>query len=160
VPPGTPRLDTTTPKLKVTDLDGRFEVTVPRTWLSVPSMTPDSVVWQPLSQDANGTTSPSGFQFSVRWAPSGGCELEKCAEVKVADALKLKEPALSIKTSPDRVGDQPAVRLETSRGDQRLTAWVVVVGDRYWVPQLAGPAEKFDQLLADAQPVLATMSFG
>jgi len=95
----------------------------------------------------------------VRWVASAGCALERCAG-QVVDRLKAVFPGISPTTTSESVGGLPAVRIDASTGDQRLVAWVVVQGDRYWVPQLRGPPDGFDAVLAVAQPVVQGMSFG
>lgn len=155
----TPKLDTTTPKVKVTDVDGRFEVTVPRSWVSLPGLVPDSMAWQLFVQDVDGEPLQTGFQFVVTWFASGGCDVERCAAEHV-DRLKRGQPALAVTTTQDTVAGVPAVRLEASLPDQRVVDWVVVKGDRYWVVQLIGPVDGFEEVLSEVQPVLATMSFG
>ena len=162
--PGTPgsattKLDTTTPKVKVTDVDGRFEVTVPRSWVSLPGIVPDSMAWQLFVQDVDGEPLQTEFQFVVKWFASGGCDLEQCAAEHV-ERLRRGQPALVVQASPDMVAGNPAVRLEASLPAQRVVDWVVVKDDRYWVVQLIGPLDGFEEVLSEVQPVLATMSFG
>ena len=156
---GTPTLDTSTPKVKVADLDGRFEITVPRSWVSLPGIATDTLAWQLFEQDPAGEPASTDFQFIVRWFPANGCPLERCAAEQV-ERLTRNQPALQVRTAPETVAGQPSVRLDAALPDQRLVDWVVLEGDRYWVLQLIGPPTGFDQVLAVVEPVLATMSFG
>ncbi|MEO5678764.1 MAG: hypothetical protein ABIS47_03760 [Acidimicrobiales bacterium] len=152
-------LDATTPKLTQTDADGRFEITVPRSWVSLPALTPDSTTWQLFDQVGGATPAATGFQFAVAWFDSKGRTLEECAAAQVDAALKV-QPSLSISTTPSTVGSQPAARFEVALADRRFVNWVVVRDDRYWVMQLAGPPDGFDDVLPVVERVLATMSFG
>jgi hypothetical protein len=152
-------IDLATPKIQVTDADGRFGVTVPRTWLNVPTSEPDQDQWVPLVPLPTGELGRTDYVFAVRWAPSAGCTLETCT-TKVVDNLKTAFPGVAPVTTPDRIGSLGAIRIEASTPTQRLVAWVVVEGDRYWVPQLRGPPAQFDAFLAVAGPVVATMTFG
>jgi len=144
--------------VQVADLDGRFEVTVPRSWVSLPGTTPDTLAWQLFERDALGDPVQTDFQFIVRWFDSGGCELEACA-AEQAGRLTKAQPTLPIATTPTTVAGLDSLRLDASLPLQRLVDWVVVKGDRYWVVQLIGPPDGFDEMLASVQPVLATMSF-
>ncbi|MEJ7766020.1 MAG: hypothetical protein WKF86_11025, partial [Acidimicrobiales bacterium] len=110
-PPEPPKLDSSTPKVKVNDLDGRFDVTIPRGWLGIPTVVPDSVAWQPLGQDAQGRTIATDFRFIVRWFDSTGCELEQCAAEHV-ETLLAGDPRLMVKTKADSLAGRPAVRLD------------------------------------------------
>ncbi len=154
-----PPVDVTTPKIKVADADGRFTVTVPRTWLNVPTAQPDQNQWVPMAQLASGELGQTDYVFAVRWAATAGCDLERCAN-EVVEPLKAANPRITPVTTPDKVGGLPAIRIEVTVGDRRLVAWVVVQGDRYWVPQLRGPPEQFDLVLAVVRPVVDSMSFG
>ena len=154
-----PKLDAVTPRLKVTDLDGRFDITVPRAWLSVPTEAADQLQWVPFVERPTGEVETSGLTFAVRWADSDGCTLEQCAGV-VLDRVTASTPGVSPTATPTTVGGQPAVRIEATAAGQRLVAWVVVKGDRYWVPQLRGGLDDFDMVLAVAEVVVASMSFG
>lgn len=156
---GIPKLDTTTPKVKVTDTEGRFEITVPRSWVGLPGITPDSAQWRLFEQGADGSLGQTDFLFVVTWFPSNGCGLEACAAEHV-DRLKLGRPSLTVTSNAASVGSRPAVRLDSSVTDQRLAGWVVVQDDRYWAMELVGPPDGFDALLPVVQSVLATMSFG
>jgi len=154
-----PRVDSQTPRIKVTDADGRFDITVPRTWLNLPTALADQNQWQPSEQQPNGTFTQTPFLFVVRWAPSVGCPLDLCA-AQVVGRLKQTYSGLTPTITPERIGSQPAMRIEASTADQRIVVWVVVEGDRLWLPQLRGPPDGFDAVLAVAEAVVATMSFG
>jgi len=154
-----PKVDTVTPRVKVSDADGRFGIVVPRTWLNLPTSMPDQNQWEPLAQQPNGTLVETQFLFAVRWAASGGCSVDRCA-AEVVDRLKAAFPGVDPTTAPDSIGGLQAVRIEAATTTQRLVAWVVVKGDRYWVPQLRGPPDEFDPVLAVVQPVVQAMSFG
>lgn len=154
-----PRVDTITPRVKVNDADGRFQITVPRTWGNLPTPVPDQNVWVPSIQTGTGELTDSDFLFVVRWAPALGCTLERCAEA-VLERLKTVYPTIKATTSPDLIGGELAVRIDATAEDQRVVAWVVVKGDRYWVPQLRGPIDTFDPTLAVVQPIVGAMSFG
>ncbi len=155
----TPTLDTTTPRVKVADAEGRFDITVPRSWVSLPGVVPSSIAWQLFEQDAAGDPVRTEFQFIVAWFASDGCDLEACA-AQQADRLTSGQPNVTVTKGQATVGGLPAVRLEAASADQRLVDWVVVKGDRYWVVQLVGPMDGFDDVLSTVQPALATMSFG
>ncbi len=155
---GSPRLDTTTPKLKVIDAEGRFEITVPRSWVGLPGINPDSTQWRLFEQVPDGTLNQTKFLFVVSWFPSNGCQLEDCA-AEHADRLKSGQSSLVVTANTDSVGASPAVRLDSSTSTQRLAGWVVVKGDRYWAVELVGPPDGFDDVLSVAQAVLGTMSF-
>jgi len=161
VAPGPTKLDLTTLNLKVSDLEGRFGVTVPRSWTSLPATVPDSMAWAPVGQAPNGEVSPTPFRFVVQWFASNGCALDQCAE-QHAGTLTAKDPAAVVKSSADTLGARPAVRLDVSLREVHFVAFVVVEGDRFWVVQLRAvvTVEGFDQFLSAARPVLATMSFG
>jgi len=154
-----PAANPITPRLKVSDADGRFEVTVPRTWVNTPAGQPDQTQWVPFVQQPNGDFVPTEFVFAVRWEASDGCAVEQCA-VKVVERMKTTSPGISPTTTPDTVGGQQAIRIEAATTSQRLVAWVVVEGDRFWVPQLRGPPAEFDIVLTVVKAVVATMSFG
>jgi len=160
VPQASPpaRIDTDTPRRKATDIDGRFEITVPRTWANLPTPLEDQNQWVPYVPGPNGDLVTSELTFVVRWSPTEGCTLERCAEV-IIDRVKTTYAGVTVTTASDTVGGLPAVRIEATTPDQRLVAWVVVKGDRYWVPQLRGPPAEFDEVLAVASPVVASMSF-
>ena len=151
-------VDPITPRLKVSDADGRFTVTVPRTWVNDPAALSDQTQWVPFVQQASGEFTQSEFIFAVRWGDSQGCALERCAAT-VVDRLKSTYPGVTPTTTPDTVGSLPAIRIEAAAGDQRLAAWVVVKGDRYWVPQMRGPAAQFDVVYQVVRDVVATMTF-
>ena len=155
----TPTLDTTTPRVKVSDTDGRFDVTVPRSWVSLPGIVPDAIAWQLFEQDADGDPVQTEFQFVVAWFAAEGCSLDRCAAQQV-DRMTAAQPTLSPKSTRVNVAGRPAVRLDAVLPPRRLVDWVVVEGDRYWVVHLIGPSTGFDEVLSAVQPVLATMSFG
>jgi len=154
-----PKVDTQTPRIKFSDADGRFDVVVPRTWLNLPTPLPDQNQWEPLAQQADGSLVETKYLFAVRWVASAGCALDRCA-AQVVDRLKATFPGIDPTTAADTVGSLAAIRIEAATADQRLVAWVVVQGDRYWVPQLRGPPADFDAMLAVVQPVVQAMSFG
>ena len=153
-----PKIDTETPRVRVSDLDGRFEVTVPRTWLNLPTLQPDENQWVPIVQRPGGEVEQSELTFAVRWAAADGCTLDRCA-ADVLARMRTNFPSVNPVTSPDTVGGLPALRIEVSTPDERLVAWVVVKGDRYWVPQLRGPIADFEAVLAVVRPVVTSMSF-
>jgi len=154
-----PKVDTTTPRVKVNDQDGRFEVTVPRSWLNVPTASGDQNQWSLLAQAPDGTLGQTPFIFAVRWAASEGCTLEQCAAQVVA-RIDTTFPGVTAATASDSVGGLSAVRIDATAADQRVVAWVVVKGDRYWVVQLRGPVDGFETMLGTVRVVVASMSFG
>lgn len=154
-----PKLDTTNPKVTVNDKDGRFQVTVPRTWLNVPTTSLDQNQWQVLGQLPDGELAPTSFTFAVRWEASDGCTLEQCTQ-KVLQRIDALYPGVNTATTSEKIGAEPSTRLDATTGDQRVVAWIVVKGDRYWVAQLRGPAQGFDEMLTVVLPIVATMSFG
>lgn len=154
-----PRLDTMTPRITVNDADGRFRVTIPRNWGNLPTPLTDQNVWVPVVQLSSGELIDSDFLFVVRWAPADGCTLELCTAA-VLERLKTVYPTITATTASDMIGGKKAIRIEATAADQRLVAWVVVEGDRYWVPQLRGPITTFDATLAVVRTVVAGMSFG
>ncbi len=154
-----PAVDLTTPKVKVSDTDGRFDITVPRSWVSLIPATRDTIAWQLLEQDAAGDPVATGFQFIVGWFDSAGCDLDGCA-AQQADRLASSQPGLAITTTQTTVAGLPGRQLDAATSDRRVVDWVVVQGDRYWVVQLIGPIDGFEDALAKVEPVVATMSFG
>jgi hypothetical protein len=151
--------DLVTPRIRFTELDGDFEVTVPRSWINEPTPLPDQAQWVPLAAIPGGGLGRTDFRFNVRWAPSERCTLEACA-AGVLDAIKATFPGIQPVTSTDTIGGIPAIRIEATRDEQRLVAWVVVKGDRLWVPQMRGPIAEFDLMVPVLRAVVATMSFG
>jgi hypothetical protein len=143
---------------KVSDLDGRFAVTLPRNFVNLPTAQPDQAQWVPFVPLPNGDFGPTGFIFAVRWVATEGCALTRCADA-VVERMKATYPGINPTVTADTAGGLDAVRIEAETSDQRLVAWVVVKGDRYWVPQLRGPPLEFDVLLAVVRPVVASMSF-
>jgi len=154
-----PKLDTATPRIRVTDTEGRFGVTVPRTWLNLPALVPDQNQWVPLAQLPTGELGRSPFTFVVRWAASDGCALEACAD-QVVNRLMSNSALIANTSVTERIGGRPAIRIDAATAAERVVAWVVVEGDRVWIPQLRGPATDFDTALAVVRPVVASMSFG
>jgi hypothetical protein len=154
---GTP--DLATPRIKFTELDGRFEVTVPRSWINEPVAQADQAQWVVLAPAPTGGLGRSEFRFSVRWGPSDGCALERCAAA-VIDRMKTTYPGILPVTTTETLAGTPAIRIEAVFGSERLVAWIVVKGDRFWVPQMRGPVDEFDALATVLKAVVATMSFG
>lgn len=159
VPGGAATPDLVTPRLKFTELDGRFEVTVPRSWVNEPSAQVDQAQWVPLAPAPAGGLGKTDFLFAVRWGPSEGCKLEQCAAV-VVDRMKTTYPGIIPTTTADTLGGLPAIRIDATFSNTRLVAWIVVKGDRFWVPQMRGPVDDFDVVLTVLRTVVATMSFG
>ena len=159
VPPATITLDTSTPKIKMSDADGRFAITVPRSWVNLPVIEPGTVQYRLFEQAADGSVAQTQFLFMVRWFDAKGCALAVCAAEHVL-RLQAGRPAVVITRTPEAVAGRPGVRLDSSLPDQRLAGWLVVEGDRYWVMELIGPQAGFDQVLSVVRPVLASMSFG
>jgi len=159
VPSAVPRLDTSTPKITMTDADGRFAITVPRSWVNLPVIEPGTVQYRLFEQAADGSVAQTQFLFMVRWFDAKGCALAVCAAEHVL-RLQAGRPAVVITRTPEAVAGRPGVRLDSSLPDQRLAGWLVVEGDRYWVMELIGPQAGFDQVLSVVRPVLASMSFG
>lgn len=159
VPGGTATPDLVTPRIKFTELDGKFEVTVPRSWINEPSAQVDQAQWVPLAPAPNGGLGKTDFLFAVRWGPSEGCKLEQCAAV-VVDRMKTTYPGIIPATTADTLGGLPAIRIDATFSNTRLVAWIVVKGDRFWVPQMRGPVDDFDVVFTVLRTVVATMSFG
>lgn len=151
--------DLLTPRIKFTELDGRFEVTVPRSWVNEPNARSDQAHWVPLAPTPSGGLGRTEFLFSVHWGPSQGCALERCAS-DVVDRMKVVYPTIISTTTEDSIGALRAIRIDATLGDERLMAWVVVKGDRYWVPQMRGPSDEFELAVPVLRSVVATMSFG
>ncbi len=156
-------LDTATPKVRMTDIDGRFGVTVPRSWVNVPADEPDTLQLRLFEQAVDGTVTPSDHLFVVRWFPSNGCALADCVAEHVS-RLKSVNPTIRITSTADTVAGIPGARLDADLGarlnGQRLVGWVVVQDDRYWAMELVGPPAGFGDVLSVTDPVVATMSFG
>jgi hypothetical protein len=153
-----PKVDTTTLRVKVTDPDGRFEVTVPRSWVNLPTPLPDENQWEPTAQKDDGSLVDTPFLFGVRWAPAEGCALADCA-TQVVNRFKAANAGADPVLVDDTVGRLPAKRFDVTVGAQRFVAWIVAKGDRYWVPQLRGPTDTFEAQLAVVVRVVAAMSF-
>lgn len=154
-----PTLDTTTPKIRFIDADGRFGVTVPRGWVNFPAAEPDTLQLRPFEQAADGSVAPSQFLFVVRWFDAQGCNLASCAAEHLI-RLQVGRPSTVVNVTPEVVAGRPGFRFDSAVADQRLAGWLVAEGDRYWVMELIGPQEGFDEVLSVVEPVLATMSFG
>ena len=159
VPPATITLDTTTPKIKMTDADGRFAITVPRSWVNLPAIEPDTVQYRLFEQAADGSVEQSDFLFMVRWFDARGCALAICAGEHLL-RLQAGRPSVVVNLTPEVVAGRQGVRLDSSLPDQRLAGWLVVQGNRYWAMELIGPQAGFDEVLSVVRAVLATMSFG
>lgn len=159
VPPDPTRLDTSTPKIKMADADGRFAITVPRSWVNLPAPEPDTVQLRLFEQGADGSVEQSEFLFMVRWFDAKGCSLATCAGEHVL-RLQAGRPSVVVALTPEVVAGRQGVRLDSSVPDQRLAGWLVLRDDRYWVMELIGPQAGFDEVLSVVRPVLASMSFG
>jgi len=159
VPSAAPRLDTSTPKIKIIDADGRFSISVPRSWVNLPAIEPDTVQLRLFEQAADGSVAQTEFLFMVRWFDAKGCALDVCAAEHVL-RLQAGRPAVVVTLTPEAVAGRQAVRLDSSRPGQRLAGWLVPNDDRYWVMELVGPQAGFDEVLSVVRPVLASMSFG
>ena len=157
-PPAKPTLDTSTPKIKMTDADGRFAITVPRSWVNLPAIEPDTVQYRLFEQAADGSVEQSEFLFTVRWFDAKGCARGVCAEEHLL-RLQAGRPAVVFTLTPEEVAGRQGVRFDSSLPDQRLAGWLVPNDDRYWVMELLGPQAGFDDVLSVVRPVLATMSF-
>jgi len=159
VPSTAPRLDTSTPKITMTDADGRFAITVPRSWVNLPVIEPGIVQFRLFEQAADGSVKQSEFIFMVRWFDAKGCALGVCAEEHLL-RLQAGRPAVVFTVTPEAVAGRQGVRFDSSLPNQRLAGWLVPDDDRYWVMELVGPQAGFDQVLSVVRPVLASMSFG
>ncbi len=157
-PPATTTLDTSTPKITMTDADGRFAITVPRSWVNLPAIEPDTVQYRLFEQTADGSVEQSEFLFMVRWFDARGCALAICAGEHLL-RLQGGRPSVVVTLAPEVVAGRQGVRLDSSLPGQRLAGWLVLQGDRYWAMELLGPQAGFDDVLSVVRPVLATMSF-
>jgi len=155
--PVTPVGPATTP-LKITDVEGRFSISIPRAWETLAALDgTDTVGWVITQPGADGTPEASGLRFAVRWADSGGRDLAGCGDEVVA-RFTAANPGVRLDRTATTVNGRPAVRLDAAGSAQELTAWVVVQGDRYWVPQYARPLGTTDQARSQVEAALATFT--
>ena len=143
----------TPPTVRVADPSGRFEMLVPNIWESTSSFAPDLREWKlpvrtfpPASQ-----LLLIGFTFNVYWGEPSMCDLAQCA-ARLVEALQTSGATVASTLQTDVVGGEPALRIDAAALNERLTAWVVVKGDRYWVTLLSGPDADFDEMMVSVRP--------